>query len=194
MIGPALTPEVVLIAYRAGQFPMARSRGGPIHWYDPDPRGILPLDAFHCPRRLARTVRQGVFEIRVDTAFEEVMRGCARRRETWINEDIVSVYTELHRRGQAHSIEAWKDGKLAGGLYGVAIGAAFMAESKFGGVRDASKVCVVALVERLRERGFELLDVQYWNSHIAQFGVVEVPREEYRRRLARAVARTAAFR
>lgn len=194
MIGPALTPEVVLIAYRAGQFPMARSRGGPIHWYDPDPRGILPLDAFHCPRRLARTVRQGVFEIRVDTAFEEVMRGCARRRETWINEDIVAVYTELHRRGDAHSIEAWKDGKLAGGLYGVAIGAAFMAESKFGSVRDASKVCAVALVERLRERGFELLDVQYWNSHIAQFGVVEIPREEYRRRLARAVARTAAFR
>ncbi len=194
MIGPALTPEVILAAYRVGLFPMAVSRGGPVHWYDPDPRGILPLDAFHCPRRLARTLRQGVFEMRVDTSFEAVMRGCAGRRETWINEDIVRVYTQLHRLGHAHSIEAWKDEKLAGGLYGVAIGAAFMAESKFSRVRDASKACVVALVERLRERGYELLDVQYWNPHIAQFGVGEVPREEYRRRLAHAVARTATFR
>lgn len=194
MIGPALTPEVILAAYRVGLFPMAVSRGGPVHWYDPDPRGILPLDAFHCPHRLARTVRQGVFEMRVDTDFEAVMRGCAARRSTWINADIVRVYTELHRQGYAHSIEAWKEDKLAGGLYGVAIGAAFMAESKFSRVRDASKVCVVALVERMRERGFELLDVQYWNPHIAQFGVTEIPRAEYRRRLAHAVARTAQFR
>lgn len=188
-----LTPEAVLAAYREGPFPMATSRGGTIRWYDPDPRAILPLDAFHAHRRLLRTVRQARFEVRFDTAFEQVMRGCGSRANTWISEEVIAVYTEIHRRGQGHSVETWREGKLVGGLYGVAIGAAFMAESKFSRERDASKVAVVALVERLRERGFELLDVQYWNAHIAQFGVTEIPREEYRGLLAHARERTATF-
>jgi len=182
-----LTPELIVAAYCQGIFPMADEIDGEIGWYSPDPRAIFPLDSFHVPRSLAKVIKRGVFEIRVDTAFEEVMRGCAAREETWISEEIIQAYTALHRSGLAHSVEAWYEGELAGGLYGVALGGAFMGESMFTRVTDASKVCLVKLVERLRERGFVLLDSQMPTEHLAKFGQIVIPRAEYLRRLARAL-------
>lgn len=186
-MSPPLTPELIVAAYCQGIFPMADEFDGEIGWYSPDPRAIFPLDAFHVPRSLAKVIRRGVFEIRFDTAFEEVMWGCAEREETWISEEIVLAYTALHRSGLAHSVEAWYEGELAGGLYGVALGGAFMGESMFTRVTDASKVCLVALVERLRERGFVLLDSQMPTEHLAKFGQIVIPRAEYLRRLAAAL-------
>ena len=182
-----LTPDLIVAAYCQGIFPMADEEDGEIGWYSPDPRAIFPLDAFHVPRSLAKTIRRGVFEIRVNTAFEEVIRGCADREETWISEEIVRAYVALHRAGLAHSVEAWQEGALAGGLYGVALGGAFMGESMFTRVRDASKVALVALVERLRARGFVLLDSQMPTEHLARFGQIVIPRAEYLRRLAAAL-------
>ena len=182
-----LTPELIVAAYCQGIFPMADEIDGEIGWYSPDPRAIFPLDSFHVPRSLAKVIKRGVFEIRIDTAFEEVMRGCAAREETWISEEIIQAYTALHRSGLAHSVEAWYEGELAGGLYGVALGGAFMGESMFTRVTDASKVCLVKLVERLRERGFVLLDSQMPTEHLAKFGQIVIPRAEYLRRLARAL-------
>ena len=186
-----LTPDLLVAAYCQGLFPMAEE-DGTILWYDPDPRGILPLDAFHVPRRLAKTVRQARFEIRTDTAFETVMRECAvtgpRREETWISGEMVHAYSELHRLGFAHSVEAWLEGELVGGLYGVAIGGLFAGESMFSRVTDASKVAFVHLVERLRANGFVLLDSQYLvGPHMRQFGAIEIPAREYKKRLARAI-------
>jgi leucyl/phenylalanyl-tRNA--protein transferase len=191
--------ESILGAYRLGYFPMAESarRPGSIHWLSPDPRAIIPLDAFHVPRSLAKRVRSARFEITSDRDFVGVIRGCAEprtgERDTWIDDRIVSAYTALHHAGHAHSIEAWFDGRLVGGLYGVRIGAAFFAESKFSrpdrGGTDASKVCLVHLVHHLRRRGFTLLDVQMSNPHLEQFGVIEVPRAEYLGRLTDAMAR-----
>jgi leucyl/phenylalanyl-tRNA--protein transferase len=183
-----ITPELVLQAYRGGIFPMA-DESGEIYWFSPDPRCIFPLDRFHVPRSLRKTVARQVFEIRVDTAFEQVIAGCADRPEgTWISDRIRALYTELHRRGFAHSVEAWQDGRMAGGLYGVAIGGAFFGESMFARVSDASKVALVALVERLRSRGYTLLDTQWVTPHLARFGAVEIPRPAYLRRLRLALA------
>lgn len=159
-----------------------------IQWYLPDPRTIIPLDGLHISRSLAKTIRQGVFEVRVNTDFEGVMRGCADRREgTWISEDFISVYTALHRQGKAHSVETWREGRLVGGTYGVAIGGAFMAESMFHYETDASKVALVALITRLRERGYALLDVQYLTPHLARFGAIEIAHHVYNDYLKRAL-------
>ena len=185
----ALTPEGVEWAYRHGIFPMADERSGEVLWFRPDPRAIIPLDGFHVSRSLARTLKGGRFEIRLDTDFEGVMRGCADRPEgSWIDERFVEVYGALHRAGKAHSVEAWREGRLAGGTYGVAVGGAFMAESMFHRETDASKVALAALVERLGERGFTLLDVQYLTPHLASLGAVEISRREYEARLVRALS------
>ena len=186
-----LSPDLLLSAYRIGVFPMADLDGG-IGWYAPDPRAVLPLDAFHVPKTLAKTVRQRPFEVVVDRDFEATMRACAApapdRPETWISEDLVAAYVALHERGYAHSVECWADGAFAGGLYGVALRGAFFGESMVTRVRDASKVALVHLVERLRAGGFALLDTQMSTPHLARFGVVEVPRSAFERRLAAALA------
>lgn len=183
-----LTPEGVELAYRHGIFPMADEHSGEILWFRPDPRAVIPLDGFHVSRSLTRTLRRGIFEVRVDTAFEAVMRGCADRPDgTWISERFVEVYGALHRDGKAHSVEAWRHGRLCGGAYGLALGGAFMAESMFHRETDASKVTIAALVSRLRERDFTLLDVQYVTPHLASLGAVEITRREYERRLERAL-------
>jgi leucyl/phenylalanyl-tRNA--protein transferase len=190
-----IDPVLLVAAYRQGVFPMAVEDGA-IAWFSPDPRGVIPLETFHVPSRLARMVRRGTFEIRIDHDFERVIRACADRGDddgTWISEDIVEAYVELARLGLAHSVEAWQDEQLAGGLYGVHLGGAFFGESMFHRVTDASKVALVALVERLRARGFTLLDTQWITPHLEQFGAVEIPRAEYVRRLEDAIARPCRF-
>ncbi len=187
MSGP-IPGDLLLTAYAAGWFPMAVD-GGEIRWFSPDPRGILPLDTFHVSSRLARVVRSGRFEVRIDTAFEDVIRACAEAERdgedpgTWISEDIIESYVALHRAGAAHSVETWRDGRLAGGLYGVSLRGAFFGESMFHRETDASKVALAALVERLRARGFELLDTQWVTPHLEQFGAIEISRDEYLARL-----------
>lgn len=193
-----INPELLLKAYAIGVFPMAEARDDPrLHWIEPESRGILPLDTFHVPKRLARTVRNGGFEARFDGDFAAVIRACAEATEgrpsTWINQSIEDLYIQLHRKGFAHSVETWRDGALVGGLYGVSLGAAFFGESMFSRERDASKVALVHLVERLRAGGYRLLDTQFVTAHLARFGTVEVPRNDYRRMLADAVARPASF-
>jgi leucyl/phenylalanyl-tRNA---protein transferase len=193
-----LDPETLLRAYAYGIFPMAQDRHDTtLYWMDPDPRGILPLDGFHIPKRLARTVRSDNYRVRVDTAFTRVMEACAaptdERRSTWINDRILALYTQLFEQGHAHSVETWSGETLVGGLYGVSVGGAFFGESMFSRARDASKVALVHLVARLRAGGYQLLDTQYTTSHLSQFGVVEIPRKDYRRRLRRAVATKADF-
>lgn len=167
-------------AYRQGIFPMALE-DDEIGWFSPDPRGILPLDWVHVPVRLARVIRSKRFEVAIDRDFKGVMRACAADREdgTWISEEIVESYSELHRLGLAHSVETWREGKLVGGLYGVHLGGAFFGESMFHHETDASKVALMALVTRMRERGLTLLDIQWVTPHLAQFGAVEIPRSEY---------------
>ncbi len=179
-----LDPALVIRAYRQGVFPMAMEDGS-IGWFSPDPRGIIPLETFRVPARLARVVRQGRFEIAIDRGFEDVMRACAERPDdgTWISDDIIQCYTTLHRLGLAHSVEAWRGGRLAGGLYGVHLGGAFFGESMFHRETDASKVALAALVDRLRRQDFRLLDVQWLTPHLEQFGAVEIPRGAYLRRL-----------
>ena len=184
--------ELLLHAYRHAVFPMAMENGE-IAWFSPDPRAIIPLDAVHVPHGLKRTLKRHPFEIRIDTAFEAVMQACAQREETWINDVILASYVNLHREGNAHSVEAWLDGKLAGGLYGVSLGGAFFGESMFHDVTDASKVALHALVERLRERNFTLLDTQWLTPHLATFGAVEIPRLEYLRQLGKAVDKACLF-
>jgi leucyl/phenylalanyl-tRNA---protein transferase len=173
--------EMLLTAYRRGIFPMAVDKRGRIGWFSPDPRAVIPLDArFHIPHGLRRVLKQKKFEITSDTDFETVMRECGKRREgTWISKGIIDSYCQLHRLGHAHSVETWLDGKLVGGLYGVALGGAFFGESMFHRATDASKVALVALVERLREGGFVLLDTQWITPHLQQFGTYEIPRHEY---------------
>lgn len=194
----SLTPEILLRAYAVGLFPMAEHRDDPtLYWIDPEKRGVLPLDDFHIPRRLRRTVRRNEFDVRCNTAFTDVIRACAApgegRDESWINDEIVSLYTTLNEMGRAHSVEAWQDGELVGGLYGVALGAAFFGESMFSTVRDASKVALVHLVARLKKADFALLDTQFVTDHLAQFGVVEMPRSGFRQVLSTALDRSAAF-
>mgnify|MGYP006299424513 CR=1 FL=1 len=197
-----LTPRLLVAAYAQGCFPMARSAGSrDIHWFSPDPRAVIPLDKFHVPRTLRQKVRQGVFDVRFDTAFEQVIRRCAEPREddceTWINDEIVEAYTQLHRLGLAHSVEAWRAGGLVGGLYGVALNGAFFGESMFhdpaAGGTDASKVCLVHLVEHLKRRGFTLLDIQWITRHLRRFGAVEIPRRRYMRMLTSALDSSASW-
>ena len=193
-----LTPDLLLRAYAAGIFPMADSADDPeIFWVDPEWRGIIPLLGFHVPQRLKRTVKSALFEIRCDSAFEAVIRGCAApaadRPRTWINDAIVRLYTDLFRRGFAHSVESWYEGELVGGLYGVSINGAFFGESMFSRVTDASKVALVHLVARLIEGGYTLLDTQFVTEHLQRFGAVEIPRAEYRRQLATALTGSAEF-
>jgi leucyl/phenylalanyl-tRNA--protein transferase len=192
-----LTPQLLIAAYCDGIFPMAHDDGA-IYWYEPNPRAIIPLDTFHVSRRLARTVRNGGFEMRVDTSFRAVMEACAEpaqdRTTTWIAPEMIDAYTELFRLGFAHSVETWRDGQLVGGLYGVSIRGLFAGESMFSRERDASKIALVHLVERLRRGGFTLLDTQFVvGGHMLQFGTIEIPRAEYKRRLAQALTVPAVF-
>ena len=193
-----LTPQILLRAYAAGIFPMAESRDDPrLYWIDPEMRGLLPLEKFHVPKSLRRTIKRDVFEVHCDKAFAEVMSGCAEptseRPNTWINREIVALYENLFAMGHAHSVEAWKGGKLVGGLYGVALGAAFFGESMFSRETDASKVALVHLVARLKAGGYRLLDTQFVTTHLRRFGVVEVSRGEYHRRLGEALKIQATF-
>lgn len=188
----AIEPEFLIKAYRMGIFPMALE-GGEIAWFSPDPRGIIPLEDFHIPRGLRRVLRRNPFELRVNTAFREVVEGCAARKETWIDAVILESFCQLHALGHAHSVESWRDGRLAGGLYGVAIGGAFFGESMFSRESDASKVALVQLVARMRERGLVLLDTQWTNAHLVQFGCQEIPRAEYMRQLNAALKVAASF-
>lgn len=187
-----IPPEILLQGYRLGVFPMAMEDGS-IEWFSPDPRGVLPLDRFHAPHALARLLRKGVFQIRINTSFPEVMQRCAERDETWINDEIIASYTRLHQLGHAHSVEAWKDDKLVGGLYGVALGGAFFGESMFHEVTDASKVALAALVDRLRAKSFLLLDTQWLTPHLERFGATEITRRQYMHLLGRAVALSCNF-
>jgi leucyl/phenylalanyl-tRNA--protein transferase len=196
--GRQITPELLLRAYAQGVFPMAERREDKnLYWLSPESRGIIPLENFHVPKRLARTIRSDRYRVTVDTAFGDVMRACAApapgREESWINAEIMSLYAELHHRKSAHSVEAWKDGRLVGGLYGVNLGAAFFGESMFSTERDASKVSLAYLVARLIAGGFELLDAQFVTDHLAQFGAIAIPRRSYLQRLSHATARQADF-
>ncbi|HYB09030.1 MAG TPA: leucyl/phenylalanyl-tRNA--protein transferase [Alphaproteobacteria bacterium] len=193
-----LTPDLLLRAYAAGIFPMADSRTSErLYWLDPEWRGVIPLKSFHVPRRLRKTVRRTPFEVRADTAFRAVIAGCAARydsrQDSWINDDIRRLYLALHEMGVAHSVECWREGEIVGGLYGVALGSAFFGESMFSLAPDASKVALVHLAARLARGGFTLLDTQFITDHLRQFGAVEIPRDEYRRQLASALQRSAAF-
>jgi leucyl/phenylalanyl-tRNA--protein transferase len=198
MSDPAeLTPELLLYTYSQGIFPMGHD-DGEIYWYDPDPRAIIPLDDnFHVPRSLARRIRQGGFEVRVDSAFRAVITACAEpgedREHTWITPAIIDVYCQLHDWGYAHSVETWIDGELVGGLYGVTVGGLFAGESMFSRATDSSKIALVHLVERLRAGGFILLDTQFMTEHLRRFGAVEIARTEYQRRLQHAVTIAAQF-
>jgi leucyl/phenylalanyl-tRNA---protein transferase len=193
-----LTPDLLLRAYTIGLFPMAETAEDPeLFWVDPERRGVIPLEAFHVPRSLRKAVRRGRFEIHVDRDFFGVLDGCAeisaKRRATWINSEIVRLYGDLHRRGFAHSVECWREDRLVGGLYGVALGGAFFGESMFSRETDASKVALVHLVVRLLRGGFTLLDTQFVTTHLAKFGAVEITRASYRRQLARAIEVRAQF-
>lgn len=189
-----LSPALILRAYAAGVFPMADgAETDGVFWVDPRQRGIFPLERFHVPRRLARRIRAGGYAVTVDAAYEDVIDACADRDETWINGDIRRLYVGLHRMGHAHSLEVWMDGRLAGGLYGVRIGAAFFGESMFHRATDASKLALVHLVARLKAGGFRLLDSQFVTDHLARFGAESVPRERYHRMLDAAIRREADF-
>jgi leucyl/phenylalanyl-tRNA--protein transferase len=189
-----LDPALLVRAYREGIFPMA-VEGGEIAWFSPDPRGVIPLEGFHLPARLARVIRSGRFETVIDRDFEGVMRACALRpgEGTWISEEIVQSYLTLHRLGIAHSVEVWRENRLAGGLYGVHLGGAFFGESMFHRETDASKVALASLVDRLTRKGFQLLDVQWLTPHLAQFGAIEISRRQYLARLRQALEVECAF-
>ncbi|MBR9970276.1 leucyl/phenylalanyl-tRNA--protein transferase [Magnetospirillum sulfuroxidans] len=194
----ALTPDILLRAYAMGLFPMAQTRDDPkLYWIDPDERGILPLDRFHIPRSLKKTLKQGRYQIRVDTAFRTVLEGCAEakqgREETWINNQIADLFCHLHAMGLAHSVESWDGDTLVGGLYGLALGGAFFGESMFSRRTDASKVALVDLVARLKLGGTVLLDTQFITDHLSRFGVVEIPRYHYKELLAAALQQPATF-
>jgi leucyl/phenylalanyl-tRNA--protein transferase len=196
--GYRIPPDLLLKAYASGVFPMAESAADPeVFWVRPETRGIIPLDGFHVSRSLRKVVRQRRFEIRFDSDFDGVIDGCAESRtgrdSTWINQPIREAYGELFRRGNCHTVEAWREGKLVGGLYGVSLGRAFFGESMFSRERDASKVCLVHLVERLIARGFVLLDTQFTTEHLKSFGAVDVPRASYERLLVTAVEGSATF-
>jgi leucyl/phenylalanyl-tRNA--protein transferase len=187
-----ITPQVLLKAYACGIFPMAESATDPtLYWIEPPERGVLPLDCVHIPKRLARTIRQEIFEVKIDSDFNGVISGCAAprfgRRSTWINKRIADLYRELFQMGYCHTVETWKDGRLVGGLYGVHLGGAFFGESMFSTERDASKVALVYLIARLIHGRFKLLDTQFLTDHLRQFGVIEISRSEFHKHLADAL-------
>ncbi len=191
---PEITPELLLRAYSIGLFPMAESADDPeIYWVEPELRGIIPLNDFHVSKSLAKAIRKKPFDIRFDTAFTDVMKKCAEsaddRPTTWINDTILTLYTELHEMGHAHSVEAWEGDALVGGLYGVTLGAAFFGESMFSRRTNASKICLVHLVERLRERHFRLLDTQFTTEHLKTFGAIDLPKAQYEILLTDAMSR-----
>lgn len=190
-----LTTDLLLRAYASGAFPMAVNSRGTLRWFSPDPRGVIPLDeGFHIPHGLRRTLRRQPFEIAINRDFRAVIEACSTAHgETWISPQLLEAYVRLHEEGFAHSVECWQDGQLAGGLYGVHLGGAFFGESMFHRVTDASKVALVTLVERLRSRGFTLLDTQWTTPHLAQFGTLEIPREEYLERLEAALRQPCRF-
>lgn len=189
-----LTPDILLRAYGIGIFPMAESRDNPeIHWVDPKRRGVFPLEGFHISRSLAKHILTADYRVTVNTAFAQVVEGCADRPETWINAEITALYTALHQMGHAHSLEVWQGDALIGGVYGVTLGAAFFGESMFSRRTNASKTALAYLVHRLRAGGFQLFDTQFLTPHLASLGAVEIPRAEYQRRLARAQQATASF-
>jgi leucyl/phenylalanyl-tRNA---protein transferase len=188
-----IEPDFLLMAYCNGYFPMAESKTGDIHWYSPDPRGIFDLKEFHIPRSLSLTVKKKHFEVGIDREFEKVMRRCGEREETWISEELVQSYVKLYRMGFAHSVECWREDKLVGGLYGVSVAGAFFGESMFSIERDASKVALVFLVDRLKARGFELLDTQFLTPHLARFGAREISRKEYLAKLEKALEKKCIF-
>jgi leucyl/phenylalanyl-tRNA--protein transferase len=190
-----IAADALLSAYASGWFPMAVAPGE-IRWYSPEPRGIIPIDTFHLPRRLARTIRKNRFEIRIDTDFTGVIAACASRQDAdgnWIDQEIIDSYSALHARGYAHSVETWQDGALVGGLYGVSLKGAFFGESMFHRVDDASKAALAALVERLQTRGYALLDTQWVTDHLLQFGAIEISRRRYLRQLGEALRIEASF-
>jgi leucyl/phenylalanyl-tRNA--protein transferase len=190
---PDLAPDKLLAAYAIGIFPMADDEGD-VRWFAPDPRAVMELEVFKPSRSLRSTLQRGVFDVTVDRAFRQVIEACADRPEgTWISEEIKEAYCELHRLGFVHSVEAWKGGQLVGGLYGVTLGGAFFGESMFHHVPDASKVALARLIERLRERGYSVLDVQFMTEHLRRFGAVEIPRSEYEQRLAPAIRSPCSF-
>ncbi len=196
--GYRIPPDLLIRAYASGVFPMSESANDPeVFWVRPESRGVIPLNGFHMPKSLAKTIRQDRFEIRRDSDFDGVIDGCAEsrpgRRRTWINGPIREAYAELFRRGHCHTVEAWREGRLVGGLYGVSLGRAFFGESMFARERDASKVCLAHLVEHLKARGFELLDTQFTTEHLKRFGAVDVPRGRYERLLAEALSGEAKF-
>lgn len=196
--GHEITPEVLLKAYACGIFPMAESADDPsLYWIEPEMRGLIPLDGFHVPSRLRRTIKADVFEVVVDRDFDAVINACAAptkgRRKTWINQRIRTLYGALHRMGRAHSVECWREGQLVGGLYGVSLGRAFFGESMFSRETDASKVALTHLVARLKAGGYTLLDTQFVTDHLRQFGALEVPRREYQRLLNAALVGSADF-
>ena len=196
--GEHIPPDLLLRAYATGVFPMAESADDrEVFWVRPEMRGIIPLDGFHAPKSLMKIVRQGRFDIRFDSDFSAVIDGCAQARavrpSTWINQPIRQAYGELFARGHCHTVEAWREGKLVGGLYGVTLGRAFFGESMFARERDASKVCLVHLVERLKARGFVLLDTQFTTEHLKRFGAIDVPRGKYEKMLEEALQGTARF-
>jgi leucyl/phenylalanyl-tRNA--protein transferase len=188
-----IDPQFLYTAYCHGYFPMADSNTGEISWYSPDPRTIFDLNEFHIPRSLKLTLKKKEFEVHINKRFEEVMRACAVREETWISETIIQSYIKLHQLGLAHSIETWQDDNLVGGLYGVAIRGAFFGESMFSRMRDSSKIALVNLVHRMKERGYILLDTQYLTPHLEKFGAREIPRCEYMKRLEESLNITCSF-
>ncbi len=188
-----LTPEIVLSAYASGVFPMAESADSTsLFWVDPERRGIIPLESFHVPKRLARTVRSDRYSVRIDQSFNRVLDGCREsttgRPSTWINDKIIALFTDLFNRGAAHTVECWLEDRLVGGLYGVALGGAFFGESMFSRERDASKVALVHLVARLMAGGYSLLDSQFVTAHLSQFGAIEISRTAYHRLLGQALS------
>lgn len=187
---PEITPELLLNAYANGYFPMADGKkSAEIGWYSPDPRGVLPLNGFHLPKKLKKTVISTPFEVKTDHSFQKVMENCSKPRtkqkSTWINKELVALYTELNQYGFAHSVECWLEGELVGGLYGVSLGGVFFGESMFSRANDASKIALVYLIEILRQAGYQMLDTQYVNDHLLQFGVMEISRADYLERLSR---------
>lgn len=191
---PPLTASLLLQAYQVGVFPMSEGRDDPeVFWVDPRMRGVIPLDRFRISRSLARTMRRGHFAVTTDKAFEDVVRGCADRDETWINDTILDLYCQLHQAGSAHSVEVWQNEELVGGVYGVTIGSAFFGESMFSRATDASKVALAYLVDRLRLGGYQLFDTQFITPHLASLGAVEIPRDHYHAMLVEALNKAASF-
>ena len=194
MTSPPLTPQILLSGYAQGVFPMAMSRDQTqLHWFDPKRRGVFPLQGFHISRSLARRIRRDTYTIRTNTAFGAVVRACAARDETWINDPLIALYTTLHEAGYAHSLEVWENDELIGGVFGIALGGAFFGESMFSHRVDGSKIALAYLVDRLRQAGFSLFDTQYLTPHLASLGGIEVPRSAYHAALAEALGRKAEF-